>query len=215
MDVNYVSEDSESSWPERPFLTILYQPKSTIRAIVDSNPKKFLLLLASLSGIAQMLNWASRDIAMSFTSGYEIIGALIVILVGGNVLGLTQCYIGSFFFRKASNLLGGVSTNESVRAAIVWSSVPTISLLFFWMVKIAIYDVDVFNENAAVVTNFPILYAAFSLIEVIFGLWTLFLFWKCLGEVNRFSAWKSILVEILVLIFFYLLYGVIQLAYSI
>ena len=178
MDINYQSESTGNSWPERPFFTILYKPRSTIRAIVDSNPKKYVLLLASLSGIAQMLNFASRDTSMSFTSGIDILSGIIIILVGGTAFGIISCYLAGFFLCKASNLLGGISTSENVRAAIVWSSMPTILLLFVWIVKIGIYDVDVFNENAPVIALHPVLYATFGLIETIIGLWSIFLLWK-------------------------------------
>jgi hypothetical protein len=214
-DVSYKTGNELNAWPKRPFLTILYKPRSTIRAIVDTDPKIYLLLLASLAGIARMLNFASRDSSTSLESGYEIASVIFIVLVGGSIVGIISCYIGSFFLRRVSNLLGGVSTSENVRAAFVWSSGPLILLLLFWALKIALYGVDIFNENAAIVVRNPVPYVAFSLIELVFEFWAMFLFWKCLAEVNRFSIWKSILTQIIVGILLVLVIVVIQLAYSI
>lgn len=215
MDTNYESESTGSAWPERPFLTILYQPRSTIHAIVDSNPKKYVLLLASLTGIAQALNLVPQNFPQSLNSDFDILVTILIILIGGAMLGIAGCYIGSFFSRRVSNLLGGVSTSESVRAAFVWSSMPIILFLSFWMIKIAIYGSAIFNKNSATIIQNPIPYITISLIELIFEFWAIFLFWKCLAEVNRFSIWKSLLVQIIVGILILLVFIVIQLANSI
>ena len=215
MDSNYESESTGNAWPERPFLTILYQPRSTIRAIVDSNPKKYVLLLASLTGIVQALNLVPQNFPQSLNSDFDILVTILIILIGGAMLGIAGCYVGSFFSRRVSNLLGGVSTSESVRAAFVWSSMPTVLFLSFWMIKIAIYGGDVFNKNSTTIIQNPIPYITINLIEFIFEFWAIFLFWKCLAEVNRFSIWKSLLVQIIVGILILLVFIVIQLANSI
>ena len=71
MDINYESKSTDNAWPKRPFLTIFYQPRSTIRAIVDSNPKKYLLLLASLTGIVQVLNLIPQDFIQSLNASFD------------------------------------------------------------------------------------------------------------------------------------------------
>lgn len=47
------------AWPPKPWLTIWTAPRSTIRAILNADPKRYVLALAALSGILNSLNQAS------------------------------------------------------------------------------------------------------------------------------------------------------------
>ncbi len=187
MDVNYVSEDSENSWPERPFLTIWYQPRKTIRAIVDADPIKHVHVLAMLTGITLMLDNFVENLSGS------ILMNLAFLLIGGPIIGIGLLYLFAAIFSTSSAFVRGSGKPEETRTALAWASIPQITLTPVYL----IYFLLLFFEEEFSSSMFTFLDASYSFLIILVGLWGFIVFLLCLAEVNRISFWKAVLVFIL------------------
>lgn len=192
-------EIQSRAYTTSPFLSIWVKPRGTIRRIVDSDPTKYVLILAMLTGVSQSLDNASRRNA---GDSMPLIAVLAICIIGGSIGGIISLYIGGALFRWSGSWFGGQATSEEVRAAIAWSSLPNIIISFpVWILMLLIYGQEMFTSSTprmdanpilALIVSLPLLFAT-----IIAGIWSLVLMVKCVGEVHRFSAWKALAAIIL------------------
>jgi len=182
-----------------PFFSILVRPRRTMRAIIDSNPRRLVLVLAALSGFGSALDNASTS---SIGDGNNIPVVAIVALsaVAGSLGGILTLYVGGFVMKWAGRPLGGRATQVEVRAALAWSTVPLIWALPLWIPELALAGREMFTTATPILAASPlraVLLVLVVLLEVVLGIWSFVLFLKCLGEVHGFSAWKSLAAVLL------------------
>lgn len=185
-----------------PYLTIWTQPRRTIRQIVDQDPRYrvlFLVILgaelAAVSGLLlkpDTLTQTTPQVSpqmLQHTLRMVSIGALVV----SPLFAIISLYAAGVLFRWAGGLLGGIATPVEVRAAVAWSSVPTV-------VSTAVALLGLITEatTAPVSQNpvglRPLLHQvnAFEVIYLLLAIWGVVIWLKCLGEVHRFSAWRAL-----------------------
>ena len=182
-----------------PFFSIWVRPRRTMRAIIDSNPQRLVLVLAALSGFGSALDNASTS---SIGDGNSIPVVAIVALsaVAGSLGGILTLYVGGFVMKWAGRPLGGRATQVEVRAALAWSTVPLIWALPLWIPELALAGREMFTTATPILAASPlraVLLVLVVLLEVVLGIWSFVLFLKCLGEVHGFSAWKSLAAVLL------------------
>lgn len=178
-----------------PFFRIWIAPRDTIRQIVDTDPRRSVLALAALSGALSGLesSW------LSAMSGLQTMPALWPFLVALKVVlyafwGIVGLYIAGWIITAACRLFGGVATAVQTRAAIAWASIPGIVATGLGVIAIL----------AGIVTPHELAPGTFSLppglaiLSGAFGLWGLVVELKCVGEVNRFSAWRALGAQLFV-----------------
>lgn len=189
--------------PLSPFLSIWVQPRATIRKIVETDPTRHVLLLAMLAGIGQALD---RAVSRSTGDSLPLLVILAICILLGPVGGIISLYLSGAIFRWTSSWLGGQASPDEVRAAIAWSSVPTIFILPLWIPQLLIFGEELFTTTTPRLDANPILailLLGFALVEIGVGIWALVILLNSLGEVNRFSAWKAlgaVILGILVLL---------------
>ena len=190
MGADVLQEEMEvAGWPEFPWLTILFQPRKTIRAIVDSDENRYVILLVILFGIAYGLGNAVNRSYGDVMSGPA---ALIFAAIAGPVGALIGWLVGGAFFRWTGSWFGGVATTEEVRTAMAWSGVPTIATLPIWLVMLMYYGLELFySADTPQIDRHPSLLLIGGILITIFTIWWYFLFWKCFAEVQRLSLIKS------------------------
>ena len=173
-----------SELPQYPLLTIWTKPRATIRRIVDSNPKKYVILLAILSGVEAILDGLEQRVGLDFV---PLPGVFLYAAILGSIVGVLTLYLGGSLLRWTGSWLGGQATVVQVRAAMAWGSVPRISLLILWFPRVALSH----TSEHAPGSDYSL---PFTTVDWIVTLWGVFVFLKCIGEVHRFSAWKSLLL---------------------
>lgn len=183
---------ADETLPYEFFFSIWVKPRQTIRQIIEKNPTKYVILLAALSGIGQALDRASsRNMGDSSDLGLIIPMSLIF----GPIGGIVSLYIGGALYRWSGSWLGGKGTEEEVRAAIAWASVPTSLILLLWIPELLIFGSDLFKSSMPLIETNPMLGIAlfgFSSIEFVVGIWTFIILLNTIGEVHKFSAWKAL-----------------------
>ncbi len=174
-----------------PFLSIWVKPRETIRNIVDTNPTKYVTVLAMLAGIRQALDRAS---SRNTGDSLPLVAILAVCIIVGPIGGIFSLYLSGALFRWTGSWLGGQASSEEVRAAIAWSSVPTIFILPLWIPELLIFGEELFTSSTPRIESNPLLaiiLLGFALIEIVVGIWAFVVLLKSLGEVHRFSAWRA------------------------
>jgi hypothetical protein len=175
-----------------PFLSIWIKPRETIRKIVDTDPTKYVTVLAMLAGIGQALD---RSSSRNAGDSLPLIAILGICLIFGPIGGIISLYIGGALYRWSGSWLGGQASSEEVRAAIAWSSIPTIFILPLWIPELLLFGEELFTKSTPRLDANPFLAVilfGFLAIELIVGVWAFVILLKSLGEVNKFSAWKAL-----------------------
>lgn len=175
-----------------PWLTIWIRPRQTIRRIVDSDPEHQVMLLAMLGGIIQVLNQSSTRNAGDILS-LPII--LIICAMAGPIVGIILLYLMGALLRWTGSWLGGQASSVEVRAAFAWSSVPSIWSQILWLPKLALFGNDLFTSTMPRISANPFLaliLLGFTMVELVVVMWAFVVLLKCLGEVQRFSAWRAL-----------------------
>jgi hypothetical protein len=196
---------SPPAWPPRPWLTIWTGPRGTMRAILDVDPKRYVLWLAAIVGVGETLSRASSNSTGDDWPVWAIFGLALTLGALGGVISL---YISGAVLGWSGGLLGGMGDSEHVRAAVAWATIPQLVAMVFWLPELVLYGEEMFTSYAPRVASNPAPLLFFAVIELILGLWALFLLVKTLAEAHRFSAWRSIgALAIPAIILFGLVFG--------
>ncbi|MEM0966714.1 MAG: YIP1 family protein [Verrucomicrobiota bacterium] len=178
--------------PLNPWVSMWTKPRATMQQIIDENPDRLVILLAVVAGFSQALDQASVD---NRGDHMEVPVIFIMSLVFGPVGGLIGLYLGGFLLSWTGNWIGGVASARFIRSAIAWSNVPIIWAMLLWIPELLLFGEELFTSATPSLEANPILATAmlgFGLIQVTVGVWTLVVFFKCLGQVQGFSAWKAV-----------------------
>ncbi len=188
-EVSFVSRTDEKL---NPWISIWTKPRATIRQIVDTNPKYWVLPLAMLSGFAQTLdNASSRNLG----DHVPLAAVFAVASVLGPLSGLATLFLFGALVRWTGSWLGGVANSQQVRAALAWGRLPVACTLVLIIPLMLLFGRDIFasdiddHPNAA---TMDILRAVLGLMVVVLAIWQVVLGVKCVAEVHQFSAWKGL-----------------------
>jgi len=177
----------------KPFKTIWTRPRATIRSIVAADPALHVNLLASLGGIGQVLDRASMRNA---GDALPMWGILAVACVVGPLVGLVGLWISSHLIRFSGVWLGGAGLREQIKAAVAWSSVPTVFALALWIPQILLLGSEMFTTETPRLEAQPWLWfliVAIALTELVLGVWSFVLLCKTVAEVQGYrSAWRGL-----------------------
>lgn len=188
-------------WPDNPFVSICLKPRQTIRAIVKSNPEKYITSLAVITGICEALDEFITEEAFD---DIWFVGVLIA-LVAGPFIGILSLHIGSAFQNWIAHQFGGIGSALEMRAVIAWSSVPIIVSAVLWIPHILIVSISYAVGNPSILDTFLPLFIIFGLIDIVMVLWSFYIYIQCFAEVQGFSGWKAFgvsIVPIAVLVLF-------------
>lgn len=171
-----------------PWISMWTRPRETIQSIIDSDPERSVLLLASLAGISNALNKASLK-----NAGDELpLPIILATAFAGIISGIIGLYIFGFLIKHASAWLGGKSNGEKVRAAIAWSNVPIAWRLFLWIPQLVLFGKEMFSATTPRMDSHSFVVAGIGVIEATIWIWALILLFKSIGQVNGFSAWRGL-----------------------
>ncbi len=175
-----------------PFLSIWTQPRKTIQHIVDSKPEHHVLLLASLYGFALILDIPLTDPDIEAFS-VQLLFLLAVVI--GPLIGIIGVYFSGWLLSFTGRWLKGTAPVAHIRAAVAWSSVPTISILLLVIPLLLILGEQAYAASALNNPANPflaLLPLGYFLLKIILAIWSAVIFCKALGQVQGFSAWKAL-----------------------
>ncbi|MHB8381793.1 MAG: YIP1 family protein [Candidatus Binataceae bacterium] len=172
-----------------PFFSIWIAPRDTIRQIIETDPRRAVIALAALSGALSGLegSWlAAMSAPHAMSAWWPFMVALKVVLFA--VWGIAALYIAGWIITAACRAFGGVASALQTRAALAWSSVPGIVATGLGVVALLAGIVTPHTPTPGAFAFPPGLVA----LNAALGVWGLVVELKCIGEVNRFSAWRAL-----------------------
>lgn len=174
-----------------PWTSIWLNPRGTIRQIVDTEPRRSLLLLAAGGGVAQACNFA---VNMALGSALELDEIILFILFFGPLAGFLSLWLWTLALTLVTRWFGGLADKSALRAAVAWSWAPTVYLLPLWGVRYILFRDELFKDARPFVESHGLLSALYSFfggLDFLLSFLTVFILVQTLAEVNRFSVWKS------------------------
>ena len=195
----------------RPFKTIWFDPRSTIQQIVSRDPTLYVIPLACVYGFTNALSHA-RTRALELNAIAPITFVILVLL--SPLLGLISIWIFSALVRGTGTWLGGEATDEEVRAATIWGSLPMIATLPFRLIHLAIAGVFMAsNDPADLVAVLSPVVSSINWVSLALSLWAIPMLCKTIAEVQGFrSAWMGFANGALALVAAFVLWVVLALA---
>jgi hypothetical protein len=176
----------------RPWFSIWRHPRATIQRIVDTNPKRLVLLWAAIGGLVGTLNRAS---GRSTGDTLELPVILLIAVVAGPIFGILSLFVSGALLRWTGRWIGGAASQEQIRAAIAWGLVPFLWVSLMWIPELLFFGKEMFTTetprmNAAPTLAFVLL--GMVIVEFVGVVWTFVVHLKCLGQVQGFSAWRAL-----------------------
>ena len=175
-----------------PWISMWTNPRRTIREIVDVDPKRNVLVLASVAGIGEALNDAAQQ---SSGDVFSFLSLLLILVVVGAIGGIFSLYISAALLSWTGNWIGGYGDSSEIRAAIAWSGITDIWMMALWIPRLVLFGDEMFRSETPRMDASLYLTTAFwimTAIQIILGVWSMVVYCKCLGEVQGFSAWKAL-----------------------
>jgi hypothetical protein len=169
------------------WFTIWYEPRSTIRRIVDTDARRFVVGIAFVTGAMASIYSQVAVSTVSVSSlphlpRFGTIGLTLSTIISG-VLSVISLYGLAALYRWSGHILGGTATRIEMRSALAWAEVPGLYLGLANIVA-ALIGYDAPGAPSAVSAN--------GVVDFIAGIWIFVISLKCIGEVHRFSAWRAL-----------------------
>ncbi len=176
----------------KPWSTIWRDPRGTIRQIVEVNPNHSLIILAVFGGLGNAFSYASGFGLGAAMDVSEIIALCIFI---GPLSGFISIFLWSWLLSFSCRFLGGAASKQELRAAVAWSWAPVVYLLPLWGVKYILFRHELFTVDKPFIHAHQFLtglHGIFGVVDFIITMFSLFILFNAVAEVNGFSVWKSI-----------------------
>ena len=186
--------DDAANWIV-PFFSIWVTPRATIRRIVESNPRKFVMGIGWITGAlgALLFEVQMGNVAASTAAPWWAVSmGPVTMAMSAFTLGLAGVgiiYALAFVYRWVGSVLGGVGDLAEVRAAVAWSWVPLI-ILGTVAVIVAISTPAANSWEASTAGGSQQIPYSF-MVEAALGVWALIIATQTLGEVHRLSTGRA------------------------
>ena len=175
--------------------TIWTKPKLALEYILSKCPKKYLIGLITLGGIANTINGTQVNIAQHKIFSIAI---LVIAVFIGALSGWVYSYIYASLLSWTGEWINGRGKMSQFITVISWSMVPSISSLILLIPKFIIFGDKLFNIDIRELNQVTvILYYSFNVIEFILSIWTIIILITGISLIQKFNIWKAILNLIL------------------
>ena len=175
-----------------PWATVWYNPRGTIRHLVETNQMHSFMLLITLGG------WGN---ALSYSASYGVVDfmplgqMLLFCVVAGPVAALIGVYLWSWLLGWSSRMMGGTANRTELRTGIAWSLAPVVYMLPLWGIKYILFRQELFQSDKPFIESHQFLsalYGFFQVIDIFISVYSFFILLSALMELNKFSVWRSI-----------------------
>jgi hypothetical protein len=105
-----------------PWLSVWFNPSSTIDRIVATNPRRHVLVLAILGATCNIA--AQPIVLLGLTTAlldWRVIAAIVLLGAAAGIFGL---YIEACFLNWSAKPFGGRASMVTIRAALAWGGAP-------------------------------------------------------------------------------------------
>lgn len=172
-----------------PWLSMWVRPRRTVRQIIDTDPRRLLVLLGMIAAIATAID---RTSAKSMGDKYPLWAIVGIPILLSPLTGLVYIYVYGALLRWTGRWIGGQATPAAMRAAVAWPHVITAWTLPLWIPLLALYGREMFTSHTPVMDANPGPLLVIWLVDLVAICWFAVVFLKSVGEAHGFSAWKAL-----------------------
>lgn len=177
---------------KRPWLSIWTRPRATIRYLVATQPTRYVLLLALISGLSQNLNGIDeRHISLGFTATQ----LMLICAVAAPITGWIGLYLFAAVLGWTGTWIGGRARPVDLRCAIAWAGIASIPILVCIFAQLLLLGDEAFLSDPASLSEPSSLLISFAILELMkfaLSIWWTVLLIKCIAQVQGFSAWRGV-----------------------
>lgn len=168
-----------------PWFSMWTDPRTTIRAIVNVNPKFFVFQIACLYALENNFALASYwSLGLSFPFYLVLVGAIVLT----PLIAWIWLYFMSYLLSITGKWVGGRAPLPHLRAALAWSKLPAcVSLLMWLALLLSNAEMTFIHIQSGPFSIFM------SLISLILSVWSFVLFVQSVREVQALSIGKSLI----------------------
>ncbi len=195
---------ASTSAADNPYLSIWWHPRATIRRIVDTNPRRTVLLLVSIAALVGVAGIYLARPPVAFSFGGKPIHSItsekwrriqLYIACGCVPFAIASLYGMGALIRWSGSLMGGSAKSVEVRAAIAWPKVIAITGSLISLVGMVVGLVRIPEAAAqghiSIRAFFPF-EGPIGAVVLILSIWWVVVYLACIAEVHRFSTWKAL-----------------------
>ena len=175
-----------------PWLSVWLRPRVTIRHLADTDPRRHVLLLGAMGGIANSLSQAMQTNAGDRTSLTAVVSSSVI---GGTLIGIASLFVLALLLRWTGRWLGGQAPALQLRTAMAWALVPTAVALALWAPRLAIFGHELFSVYTPRLASDPALgvqLLAFAVADLVLGAWTLVIAVAGVAAVQGFTVLRAL-----------------------
>jgi len=166
-----------------PLISFWLKPRQTIERLLAERPRHLVLPLITLGGAA-----SSANMLTGYDIGTEIVSwrTLLTCAVGAGIFAVFNLYVLAVITGWVGRKIGGVASNDAVRAVFAWGMLPSILGLA------VVLSVAAGWRIVAPGVEPRLLSSLFNLVYGVCGLWALVVTLLMLSRVERFGFWRTI-----------------------
>jgi signal peptidase I len=166
-----------------PLISFWLNPRQTIERIVADRPHHLVLPLIMLGGAASAAN-----LLAGYGVGSEIVGwrILLACVVGAGIFAVFNLYVLAVVIGWIGRKMGGVASNDAVRAVFAWGMLPSILGLAVILSMAAGWRIVAPGAESRLLSSL------FDLVNGVCGLWGVVVTLLMLSRVERFGFWRTI-----------------------
>ena len=175
--------------------TIWTKPKLTLEFIITNCPKKYLVWLITLGGIATAINGTQVNIASHKTFSIAI---LLFAIFFGAVAGWISSYLYAWLLSWTGEWINGHGKVSQFIVVIAWAMIPLICSLVLLIPKFIIFGNNTFSiEVTELNTLETFFYYLFEFIKTILSIWAFIILIAGISLIQKFNFAKAILNSLL------------------
>lgn len=168
-----------------PWRTVWAEPRLTVRRLVRGDAAGFVILVAWLSGVLDVLQTTAMRASMKPHWGPFVV---LMALGMGPLLGFAYFAVAGSLMAGVGRVLRGRADASETRVALACGTMPELIALPVWVPALAVYGLEIFTtEHPAR----PMGLVRFGVLQLALLLWAWGLRLVALAEVNGFSLFRA------------------------
>jgi len=175
----------------RALASVWAEPERTVRQVARGDAARFVIAVAWLSGILDVLqSLASRASLEPHWGPF----ALVLAFGMGPLLSFGYYWLAGALVGTSGRLLGGGGDSSDTRVALACGTLVELVALPFWIPVLAVYGLVIFTEEHS---GTPYGLLAFGIQQAVLWVWAWVVRIRCLAEVHGFSRGRAVLAVVL------------------
>ena len=162
-----------------PWGKLWIHPRTTLRAILDTNPYRIIIWLALVGGMVSSLSWlAVFWMRTPHRAIYHNYLPYIGLIVLGGLVGIFYLYLGGWLLKVTGSWLGGKGRFTDVKCAVGWANYP-------YIISGVIASLSyLFIGNLWLMT-------LFGLAQITSFVWAFIILLNLIAEAHRFNVFRG------------------------